>query len=47
MLAQDGILARMTRRHHRVAVLLLEGAKPLDVGILAQVRRLNLTTDSS
>jgi transcriptional regulator GlxA family with amidase domain len=27
----------MTRRHHRVAVLVLEGAKPLDVGIPAQV----------
>lgn len=27
----------MTRRNHRVAVLVLEGAKPLDVGIPAQV----------
>ncbi len=27
----------MTRRNHRIAVLVLEGAKPLDVGIPAQV----------
>ena len=27
----------MSRRHHRVAVLVLEGAKPLDVGIPAQI----------
>ncbi|MGH3704766.1 MAG: AraC family transcriptional regulator, partial [Agromyces sp.] len=27
----------MTRRNHRVAVLVLPGAKPLDVGIPAQV----------
>ena len=27
----------MARRNHRIAVLVLEGAKPLDVGIPAQV----------